>query len=79
MAERGNARVQIFDDLGACLYVIKSFSWSRDLQIGAELIVDQSGTVEELGLPTGGEIVVFLASFFGHDVQGVRLKIRSQP
>lgn len=60
MAERGNARVQIFNDLGTCLYVIKSFTWSRDLQIGAELIVDQSGTVEELGLPTGGEIAVLL-------------------
>lgn len=53
--ERGNARVQIFDDHGRCLSVIKTFHWSRDLQIGSELTVDQSGTVEELGLPTGGE------------------------
>lgn len=55
VVERGNARVQIFDDHGWCLYVIKAFHWSRDLQIGEELIVDASGTVEELGLPTGGE------------------------
>ena len=51
VAERGNTRVQIFDEYGQCLKILKNFRWARDDIIGQELVVDQSGTVEELGLP----------------------------
>ena len=40
----GNARVQILDELGSCVHIIKNFNWFRDDRIGKELVVDQSGT-----------------------------------
>ena len=40
----GNTRVQILDELGSCVHIIKNFNWCRDDRIGKELVVDQSGT-----------------------------------
>eukprot|EP00802_Teleaulax_amphioxeia_P001730 Tamp_01732.p2 GENE.Tamp_01732~~Tamp_01732.p2 ORF type:complete len:420 (+),score=57.09 Tamp_01732:2008-3267(+) len=53
VAETGNARVQILNEVGSPLHIIKNFDWHKDtvLEHRHSIIVDQSGTVEELGLP----------------------------
>lgn len=53
ISEGGNARVQIFDVHGRSERVVKNLYWGDDAPPSTFLEADQSGTVEELGMPMG--------------------------
>jgi tripartite motif-containing protein 71 len=74
VAEFGNTRVQILDEVGSPLHIIKNFDWYKDavLEHHRTVIVDQSGTIEELGLPAAlaytASGLLFITDIFYHRV-----------
>ena len=74
VSEVGNARVQLLNEFGVCLHILKEFVWAREHVLPQDrcLVVDQSGTVEEVGMPTGLEFneagLLFVTDGYYHRV-----------